>query len=174
MFDIEDEEFWALTQPMVVNVADTRKDRMRNRPEMCFFQVIAGVFISLIRESLRCFRESGCMSFSGWRSLLCLSSSGSLADLPGYPYPAYYGPLSILRPRTAVPRHLLSRAAGLWTQTNATPGRGLFRTSAPQGTLLINSLFSIFITPNHTTACMRQRYKKCYHTHEKCFFVVET
>jgi hypothetical protein len=73
-----------------------------------------------------------------------------------------------------VPRHLLSRAAGLWTQTNATPGRGLFRTSAPQGTLLINSLFSIFITPNHTTACMRQRYKKCYHTHEKCFFVVET
>ena len=79
-------------------------------------------------------------AFSGWRSLLCLSSGGSLADLPGYPYPAYYGPLSIPRPRTAVPRHLLSRAAGLWTQTNATPGRGLFRTSAPQRTLLINSL----------------------------------
>lgn len=109
----EDTEFWALTQPMVVNVADTKKDRMRNRPEMCFFQVIAGVFISLIRESLRCFRESGCMSFSGWRSLLCLSSGGSLADLPGYPYPAYYGPLSIPRPRTVAPRHLLSRAAGL-------------------------------------------------------------
>lgn len=113
MLDIEDEELWALTQPIVANVTDTKRDRKKNRPEMCFFQVIAGVFISLIRESLRCFRESGCMSFAGWRSLLCLSSGGSLADLPGYPYPAYYGPLSIPRPRTAVPRHLLSRAAGL-------------------------------------------------------------
>ena len=113
MLDIEDEGLWALISPMVANVTDTKKDRKKNRPEMCFFQVIAGVFISLVRESLRCFRESGCMFFSGWRSLLCLSSGGSLADLPGYPYPAYYGPLSIPRPRTAVPRHLLSRAAGL-------------------------------------------------------------
>jgi len=52
MLDIEDERFWALTQPIVANVTDTRKDRMRNRPEMCFFQVIADVLISLVRESL--------------------------------------------------------------------------------------------------------------------------
>ena len=113
MLDIEDEGFWALTQPIVANVTDTKRDRKKNRPEMCFFQVIAGVFISLVRESLRCFRESGCMSFAGWRSLLCLSSGGSLADLPGYPYPAYYGPLSIPRPRTVASRRFLSRAAGL-------------------------------------------------------------
>ena len=113
MLDIEDEGFWALTQPIVANVTDTKKDRKKNRPEVCFFQVMADVLISLVRESLPCFRESGCLSFKGWRLWLCLSSGGSLADLPGYPYPAYYGPLSIPRPRTVAPRRILSRAAGL-------------------------------------------------------------
>jgi hypothetical protein len=88
MLDIEDDGFWALTQPMVANVTDTKKDRKKNSLEMSFFQVMAEVYISLVRESLQCFRESGCLSFAGWRSLLCLSSGGSLADLPGYPYPA--------------------------------------------------------------------------------------
>ena len=52
MLDIEDDEFWALTPPMVAYVTDTKKDRKKNRPKVCFFQVIAGVFISLVRESL--------------------------------------------------------------------------------------------------------------------------
>ena len=78
MLDIEDEGFWALTQPIVANVTDTKRDRKKNRPEVCFFQVIAGVFISLVRESLRCFRESGYSpSRGGVRCCACPRAAAS-------------------------------------------------------------------------------------------------
>ena len=38
---------------------------------------------------------------------LCLPSDGSQTDLPEYPYPAYYSPLSIPRPCTLPSRPVL-------------------------------------------------------------------
>ena len=58
------------------------------------------LFLSVSKSRFYVFRESGFTPSQVRRSSLCLSSGGSLADLPGYPYPAYYGSLSILRPCT--------------------------------------------------------------------------
>lgn len=60
---------------------------------------------------------------------MCLSSDGSRANLPAYPYAAYYSTLFIPRPCTIAPGSPLP-PAGLWTLINATPGRGLRHTFA--------------------------------------------
>lgn len=49
----------ALAQPMVTKVKNTKNEKKEIILRKCLFQVMAEVFISLVRESLRCFRESG-------------------------------------------------------------------------------------------------------------------
>ena len=110
----EDAPFWPLAPPGVANVRMTSSDRKSVLRILSVFHFIAVSYFFRVSECrVDARRESGCSPSRGRRCWLCLSSGGSPADLPGYPYPAYYGPLSIPRPCTVAPRRLLSRLAGL-------------------------------------------------------------
>ena len=90
-------------------------------------------------------------------------------SLPCVLRPAFHSPPSHRRaPASPLPRRRAVNADKRYPRTRSLPHFCSSRNSVNQFVL-----FNLYYAKPYN-GLVRQRYKKCYHTHEKCFFVVET
>ena len=121
-----DVTFWALALLMKANVKITKNDRKQILLTICLFQVIADGFY-FFRFPWVASMSSENQDLRHHRSDVLLCAYPRAAASPtcqGIPTLHITARFPFSAPAPSRPRRLLSRLAGLWTQINATPGRG--------------------------------------------------